>query len=145
MPFALYFLIPVLCCASWSDWTERRVPNSLLLSSLGLALVVNLTTLGFNGLLISLSGAAIGFTLLIIPFLLGGIGAGDVKLLMVIGCYGGIDLALFGFIAGAIFGGIIAISLLLYNKTSGLRIESIPYAIPLSLGTLLFIFLEYLR
>jgi prepilin peptidase CpaA len=145
MPVALYFLIPVLCCASWSDWKERRIPNSLLLPAFALAILLNLVTRGLDGLLFSLGGTLLGFSLLLIPFLLGGIGAGDVKLLMVIGSFGGIKLVLSGFLIGAILGGIVALSLLLYRKISGLKIDLFPYGIPLVLGTLGSIFLEYLR
>jgi len=141
LPLSFYFLIPILFCVSWSDWKARRIPNMLLFPAFGLALLTNLLSMGVHGLWITLSGTVMGFFLLIIPFLLDGIGAGDVKLLMVIGSFGGINLVLTGFIVGAIFGGIVSIVLLLYRKIRGKKIAAIPYGIPLSLGTVVCILL----
>lgn len=95
--------------------------------------------------MISIGGAVVGLALLIVPYLMGGIGAGDVKLLMVIGSFGGISLVLSGFICGAILGGLFAGGLLLYNRVFSQNLKFIPYAIPLSLGTLFCIFLEFVR
>ena len=145
MLISYFFLIPVLCSASWSDWKKRIIPNTLLFPSFVLALIIHYSFMGFKGLIFSLTGAAIGFALLIIPFLLGGMGAGDVKLLMVVGSFVGKELVLYGFIVGAIIGGLISIFLYLYRRVVGIKIESIPYGIPLSLGTMSCILMEYLR
>lgn len=145
MPISIYLLLPVLCLASWMDWKERRIPNSLLFPSLILAFLLNYIILGPSGLLHSLSGTLIGFALLIVPFLLGGIGAGDVKLLMVIGSFGGAYFVLYSFIAGAIIGGIIALIIYIFSKIKQNQISSLPYGIPLSLGTLTYVLLEHWR
>lgn len=145
MPIALFLLIPVLCSASWSDWKERRISNRLVIFAFLLALLINTFTMSFQGLMISIGGAVVGLALLIVPYLMGGIGAGDVKLLMVIGSFGGISLVLSGFICGAILGGLFAGGLLLYNRVFSQNLKFIPYAIPLSLGTLFCIFLEFVR
>lgn len=42
-------------------------------------------SLGINGLLYSLGGLSLGFTIFITPYMLGGMGAGDVKLMAAIG------------------------------------------------------------
>lgn len=145
MPISYYLLLPVLGLASWMDWKERRIPNSLLLPSLILAFLLNYIIFGPAGLLHSLSGTLIGFTLLIVPYLLGGMGAGDVKLLMVIGSFGGGYFVLYSFIAGAIIGGIIALIIYFFSKTSQTRISSFPYGIPLALGALVSMLLEHWR
>lgn len=145
MPISVYLLIPILGVASWMDWRERRIPNALLLPSLILAFALNYLILGFPGLLYSFSGALAGFLLLLIPFLLGGIGGGDVKLLMVIGGFGGLYFVLYSFIAGAIIGGIIALFLYIYSITTKNNVSSFPYGIPLSLGAFAFLLFEYWR
>lgn len=145
MPFSLYLLLPILCLASWMDWKERRIPNCLLFPSLFLAFLLNYIILGTSGLLHSLSGTVVGFFLLIIPFLLGGMGAGDVKLLMVIGSFGGAYFVLYSFLAGAIIGGVIALIIYIFNKTKQNKISSFPYGIPLSLGTLAFLIFGHWR
>lgn len=145
MPIANYILITVLCSASWSDWKERKIPNSLIFPAFILGLFLNIITRGTDGIILSLSGTGLGFLLLLIPFLLGGVSSGDLKLLMVIGCYGGINLVLPGFLTGALMGGIMALGLLIYQRTHGIKIESMPYGIPLSVGTLLVLLFDYWR
>jgi len=139
MSLSFFFLTTVLCAASWMDWRYRRIPNSLLLPSFFLALVLNFRTLGINGIILTLAGLTIGFSLLIIPYLLGGIGAGDVKLLMVIGSFGGHTLVIYSFFLGAVIGGIISIAIYLVNYLSAKKITAMPYGIPLALGTLIYI------
>jgi len=139
MPIIIYFLLPVLFIASWTDFRERRIPNSLLFPSFLLALVLNIVISGSSGLLHSLAGAFMGFVLLIIPYALGGIGAGDVKLLIVIGSFGGIYFVLYSFLAGALIGGVLSFTILIFNKVSRKRNSSIPYGIPLSLGVLVYV------
>jgi len=72
-------------------------------------------------------------------------GAGDVKLLMVIGSFGGASFVLYSFLAGAIIGGVITLIIYIYNLTHKTRITSFPYGIPLSLGALAYLLLEYWR
>lgn len=138
MPITIYLLLPVLFIVSWIDFRERRIPNSVLFPSFILALIINTIILGLAGSLHSIAGAFMGFVLLIIPYLMGGIGAGDVKLLMVIGSFGGIYFVLYSFLAGALIGGILALTIFLFNKRKQKRISSFPYGIPLSLGVLVY-------
>lgn len=141
MPISVYMLIPILCAASLLDWRKRVIPNALLLVSFLLAFLFNFITMGFSGLLLSLMGTILGFALLVIPYLLGGMGAGDVKLLMVIGSFGGWQIVLYSFFLGAMAGGLIAIGVYIYNLAQNKKISSLPYGIPLSLGTILCILL----
>jgi prepilin peptidase CpaA len=68
------------------DWRERRIPNVLVFPAAGLGLGLNLYQ-GWNGLVFGLKGLAAGFLLLFIPYLVGAMGAGDVKLLAAIGAF----------------------------------------------------------
>ncbi len=141
MPISFYFLLPILCAASWLDWRQRRIPNALLLPAFLIALMLNSITFGLNGLYFTLAGLSLGFLLLIVPYLLGGMGAGDVKLLMVIGSFGGFYFVLSSFILGALIGGAFSIAVYLYNTFLHQEISTLPYGIPLSLGTIVFIIL----
>jgi prepilin peptidase CpaA len=134
----------MLCAASFTDWRQRKIPNKLLLPSFITALLINFFQSGQTGLLSSLSGAVIGFVLLLVPYLLGGMGAGDVKLLMVIGSFGGAKLVIYSFLFGAIAGGIISAYILIYNAVRHKNIVSLPYGIPLSLGTLVYLLVTYM-
>ncbi|WP_460001296.1 A24 family peptidase [Paradesulfitobacterium aromaticivorans] len=151
---------------SWSDWRERKIYNRLLLPAFMLALVFNTWDRGLSGLSATLMGAGVGMALLIIPFVMGGMGAGDVKFLAVIGAFGGVDFVLQAFLYGAIIGGLIAAVLLarrqalratlikffltmpfwgkpryLHESMSSAAQEKFPYGIVLALGTLIVMFL----
>ncbi len=145
MPMSVYVLIPILGLASWMDWRERRILNALLFPSLILAFVLNYLILGPAGLLHSVSGMLTGFLLLLIPFLLGGMGGGDVKLLMVIGSFGGFYFVLYSFLVGALIGGIMAMIFYLYGRAKKKKISALPYGIPLSLGVFAVLLFENWR
>ena len=102
--------------AAWTDWHERRIYNKLLGPSFLAALTIHFYQSGFNGLRVSLIGALIGFLLLLIPYFLGGIGAGDVKLLAVIGAFGTAQFVVTSFLYGAIIGGCISAAYLIRRK-----------------------------
>lgn len=70
------------------DMRERRIPNRLVFPAAGVGLALNLTQ-GWSGLVFGLEGLAVGLALLCIPYLLGAMGAGDVKLLAAIGSFVG--------------------------------------------------------
>ena len=60
-----------------------------------------------------------GLGLLLIPFLIGGVGAGDVKLLAVIGGIKGTEFVFLTFLGTGIAGGIIALGILIYQRRLG--------------------------
>jgi prepilin peptidase CpaA len=79
-----------------------------------------MVTSGYEGFLYSGKGFLVGLGLLLIPYLLGGMGAGDVKLMAAIGALMGTGFVFYSFIYTALIGGIIA--LLLIFKTRGFKI-----------------------
>ena len=79
--FASLFLI-FICI---TDSLKSIIPNYSIVVFLSVSIIFNLYQSGINGLLSSLSGLLIGLALLIIPFILGGMGAGDVKALAALG------------------------------------------------------------
>ncbi len=101
------------------DQRERRIPNVLILAGLILGVVFNTYTEGFTGLIISLKGLAAGLALLFIPFVMRGIGAGDVKLLGMVGTFKGALFAFHTFIYMALWGGLIAVILLIIKGQMG--------------------------
>jgi prepilin peptidase CpaA len=70
-----------------SDVHSHRVPNLLTLPALCGALLVSPWIGGAGGLTEALAGAALGFALLVGPYAIGGMGAGDVKALMALGAW----------------------------------------------------------
>lgn len=64
---------------------------------------------GVPGLLLSLCGLGLGLTLLLLPYLLGGMGAGDVKALAALGALIGPYDLLHVFIYMGLYGGLLAL------------------------------------
>lgn len=98
--------------AAITDWREHKIYNKLLVPAFITALLVHAIQGGIYGLTSSLLGTALGFALLLLPYLMGGMGAGDVKLLAVVGAFGGASFVFTSFLYGAIIGGLISVILL---------------------------------
>ena len=99
-----------------TDIREQKIYNKVLLPALILGLAGNVFFHGLPGLTSSLAGFLLGMGLLILPFFAGGIGAGDVKLMGVIGILKGPAFVFQAFLATAIVGGIIALIILAGKK-----------------------------
>ena len=114
-PLSDLILLLLLILAVIYDQREQRIPNILTLTGLILGIIWNIYTNGLLGIMFSLQGFVVGITLLFIPFALRGMGAGDVKLLGMVGAFKGALFAFHTFIAMALWGGLIAV-ILLINK-----------------------------
>lgn len=77
----------VAAVACGIDLRTRRIPNALTFGAAALALVYHAVTGGASGVASSAGGWIAGVAVLIIPYLLGGMGAGDVKLLGALGAW----------------------------------------------------------
>ncbi len=125
------FLALVLGIAAVSDLRCLRIPNWLTFPGMFLGITYFTISRGYEGLFYSLSGACAGMALLSVPFLLGGTGAGDVKLLGVVGSLLGPQGVFVAFLNSCIIGGIYALVLLSVNglllgtiKRYGLMLKS---------------------
>lgn len=107
-----FFLALILAIASVEDLVSLRIPNWVTLPGM----VVGVTSFslagGYQGFLFSLAGALAGIGILLIPFLTGGIGAGDVKLMGAVGSFLGAHGVFIVFIVSCILGGLYALLLL---------------------------------
>lgn len=79
-------IVTVALAAAWFDVKERRIPNALTVSALGIALLIALIG-GLPSVGASLLGAGICFLLALPFFLVRGLGGGDVKLLVAFGAF----------------------------------------------------------
>jgi len=95
--------------ACWFDLRTRRIPNLLTFGGAVLGIIYSFTTHGFGGLLISSGGWLTGLGLFAPMFLLGGMGAGDVKLAACFGAWLGPTTSLFVALYSALAGGVMAL------------------------------------
>src|SRR5512136_548273 len=81
----MFILLIVLAIAAITDVRTRRIPNWLTYPTMGAGLSYHVYANGWQGFLFGLEGLLLGFALLLVFYLLGGMGAGDVKLMAGVG------------------------------------------------------------
>lgn len=162
----LLLLIPSTLYAAWIDYSERRVPNWLNGAIALGGLLAQAACFQWAGLATGLLGMLVGFGLLIVPWLMHGMGAGDVKLMAAIGCWLGPWWTFWSFAVGAIIGGVVAVVMIVSTgrtvhaitnmqtirtklksldtafgefggaRTFGHTSQLLPYGVPLTAGTI---------
>ncbi len=100
--------------AAFIDIKYRKIPNWLTFPAMLSGIAINLI-LNFKNWHFPLLGLIVGYLILIIPFLLGGIGAGDVKLLMALGAFLGMRKIIVVGLYGGIAGGLLSLFVLLHQ------------------------------
>lgn len=151
-------LFSALIISFITDIRKRLILNIVTFPAILLGLVLNTVQSGWEGLLFSFLGLLLGFGLLIIPYALGGIAAGDVKLLAAIGALQGSSFVFSSFIYTSIIGSLIAVLFLLKRKELSLSLkrifisaklktldsldktemnQTLPYGVAIALGTFL--------
>jgi len=171
--YLILFASCILIAAAVCDFRYRKIPNVYTFPTMIIALVYFGATRGLSGLLFSAGGMALGMGILIVPYLMGGMGAGDVKLLGAAGAVLGPPGVLRAFVVAAFIGGIYAVLLMLFQYkytrdfltrlTTMLKISAyagqfvyipasenenkpkVSYGIPIALGALCYIWLEFIR
>lgn len=162
-------LIPGVLLASWIDYSQRRVPNWLNLTLILAGFVAQACFFGWTGVTTGFWGMLTGLGLLIVPWLMHGMGAGDVKLLSAVGVWLGPLLTLYSFVLGAAIGGVVAVIMIVSTgrlrmacanmaliltkcstrktvfsefasaKSFGETSQLLPYGVPLTAGTLIIL------
>lgn len=84
---ALVFLAALMLVAVITDVLYLKVHNLLTIPLIISGAIYHTVHTGFPGLLHSLAAVVVAFGVLMIPFLLGGLGAGDIKLLAGVGAW----------------------------------------------------------
>jgi prepilin peptidase CpaA len=108
-------LIILLSICLFTDIKSRKIYNNVLLPVLFLALILQVFLHGWIGLFSSFLGLIVGFAILLIPYMMKGMGAGDVKLMAVIGAIQGPLFILTTAVYMAVIGGVVASLLILYR------------------------------
>lgn len=125
MTIADYLLIIMTAICIFTDLKKQRIYNIILFPFVAMAFLLSLYNGGISQLLTSIKGMLLGMALLIIPFAMGGMGGGDVKLLGAIGALKGTIFVLSVFLTGAMAGGLISLVILL--KTGRLKAILLPF------------------
>jgi prepilin peptidase CpaA len=111
-----FFLVIMLTIGSFTDIRANRLPNLLTFPCALIGIAVHTIVAGMEGFLFSLAGCAAGIGLLILPYLMSGMGAGDVKLMGAVGSFLGAKATFEAFLIVAFFGGVYAIALILIRR-----------------------------
>jgi prepilin peptidase CpaA len=114
-PFLFILLISILIVAAVIDIRVKKIPNLITFPTMVFGLVYYGVTNGWDGLLFSLGGLALGITIFFILYLMGGMGAGDVKLMGAVGAIIGSKGILLTAFFSAIVGGVYALIVLIFN------------------------------
>jgi prepilin peptidase CpaA len=117
MPLNEYGILTIaafICVmAAATDLVKFKVYNALTFPALAAGLLTSTLIGGWIGLAQSLAGAAAGFSVLVLFFAMGGVGAGDVKLLTALGAWLGpvmtIETALAAVIAAGVYASILVV------------------------------------
>ncbi len=171
----VFSALALLCsgCAAWTDLRARRIPNALTGAAVLAGLSLHCICGGAAGLLSAALACLIAGGLFLLPYIAGGMGAGDVKLMAALGAVSGLHALPSVLLATAVSGGIVALAavlrrgalqttfqsvftLLLHHTRRGLLAHGslnlsnttrlrIPYAVPACMGCLYTLVLITMR
>lgn len=163
-----WFVTITLVVAAVIDGYKLKVPNWLTYPFIISGLIAGLVTGGWAGLGYAFLGMFVGLALLLPAYAIGGMGAGDVKLLAGVGAWIGTMDTLYAFCVSAVVGGVIAILMVLvrgdwkkhyfqffmiWNEIITIRdpeqlatiaaerkstMTLLPYGIPIAIGTIAY-------
>jgi prepilin peptidase CpaA len=110
-PWTAWLVSALLVEAAIIDGLKLKVPNWLTFHLAAGGMAFATYTGGAHGLAWSLGGLALGLALLMPLYMIGGMGAGDVKLLAGVGAWMGPSIVLGSFVVSALVGGVIAVAM----------------------------------
>lgn len=111
-----YIVILSVGFAALIDLKTRRIPNWLTLTLAASAVVGSFLAFGWESGFVSLIGLLVGYCVFLLPFMLGGMGGGDVKLMGAIGALKGSAFVVKTALFGALWGGLLALLVILVKK-----------------------------
>jgi len=163
----------ILIVAAYIDGKQLRVPNWLTFPMVLSGLVFNAWVGGWSGLGDGTLGMIVGLACLLPLYSVGGMGAGDVKLMAGIGAWLGAGVTFWAFCVSTVVGGVMAIAMALYRRDFGkhyanffviltefLHVKNpkeltriaaarkssmllLPYGIPICIGSIAYFFFHY--
>ena len=131
---------------------QRRIPNVLVSVMVGCGLVSQMSFLGGAGAISAIVGVLAGFLILIPFYALGGMGAGDVKLLAGVGSFLGPWGVAHAGVFTLVFGGVLGLAVIFWHRIGmvlaarflslspsvavDIRAVKIPYSLAIAAGAL---------
>jgi len=112
----IWLVTVTLVVAAVIDGYQLKVPNWITFPMIISGWVYSTIAFGWEGLGWSLVGTVVGLALLLPAYAIGGMGAGDVKLLAGVGAWVWGSVTFYAFCVSAVLGGVIAVGMVLYRK-----------------------------
>ncbi len=169
-----WFVTLFVIVAAWIDGKELRVPNKITYPMIIAGWIYSAIAYGVSGegwligLGWSLAGTAVGLATLLPAYSIGGMGAGDVKMMAGIGAWVHCSITFYSFCVSAIVGAVLAVAMVVWsgqgkkhwnqfffisNEIMTVRnpetlaaiaadrkssMKLLPYGIPIAIGTVLY-------
>lgn len=115
-----FITVAIVSVSAFCDLRIRRIPNWLIVVGVISGFILN-ALMGMSHLLQSFGGFAVGILVLLLPFALGWIGAGDVKFFGVLGALLGVSKLPRVFFYSALVAGVIALGYLVFGLSKTTR------------------------
>jgi prepilin peptidase CpaA len=112
----IWLVSAILVLAATIDGWKLKVPNWVTFPMIIAGWTYAGSCSGWSGLGASMAGTALGLGLLLPAYAIGGMGAGDVKLLAGVGAWIGVNDTLWAFAISALVGGLIAVVMVACRK-----------------------------
>lgn len=122
-------LLMLISVSGFCDLKERKIPNKITFNGILIGLIFNTVNGGWYGLLQGSLGLFAGLAIFFLPFAMGGMGAGDVKLMGAIGALMGWRFSVMTALYSAIVGGIMVLLHLLYTRKLRETLTKMLYAL----------------
>jgi prepilin peptidase CpaA len=107
----------LLIWAAYIDGKQLRVPNWLTFPMVVSGLIYSAWAGGWAGFQDGFFGMLVGLACLLPLYAVGGMGAGDVKLLAGVGAWMGVSATFYAFCVSTVVGAVMAVLMVLYKKS----------------------------
>ena len=115
-PFLSFFLVSALIASAVEDLRFAKIPNLITFPTMATGILYHSVLSGLDGLLYSVGGLGLGVCLLLFPYVMGKMGAGDAKLMGAAGSIVGLKGIFIAFLITSVVAGVYACIVLVVNR-----------------------------